>query len=141
MPHKDPVKRREYYKKWKAANKEKVKISNQRYRDKNKEAINARLKKWKKEHPESVHKSFTLKNWKIMGLICDDVESLYNLYMITKKCQKCDCILTSGNPVTVTTKCLDHCHITGKFRNILCNSCNAKLPKQIKNNIIIDEII
>ena len=23
-------------------------------------------------------------------------------------------------------KCMDHCHLTGLFRNILCNSCNSK---------------
>ncbi len=141
MPLKDPVKRKEYYKKWKSANKEKTKITNQRYRDKNKQAINARIKKWKQDHPEATHKSSTLQNWKKMEVKCDDMESLYNLYMSTEFCWHCGCKLTTGKPMTSTTKCLDHCHITGLFRAILCCGCNSKLPKQIKNNININEII
>ena len=64
--------------------------------------------------------------------------------MSTEFCWQCGVILTTGKVRTSTTKCLDHCHITGLFRAILCHCCNAKQPrqpKQIKNNININEII
>ena len=27
-------------------------------------------------------------------------------------------------PFSKYRKCMDHCHLTGEYRNILCNSCN-----------------
>jgi hypothetical protein len=36
----------------------------------------------------------------------------------------CDVKLTTGR-CGGSRKCLDHCHITGKFRNIICHVCNT----------------
>ena len=64
--------------------------------------------------------------WKKRGLNMKHFEIIYLLYLSTTNCDKCHCILTDGKPIKSTTKCLDHSHKTGKFRNILCHSCNVK---------------
>ncbi len=162
MPHKDPVKRKEYGKKyreenkekerlrvknWRKENPEKIRLGGKKYREENKEKVSERKKNWRKENPEIYHKSFTISKWKQQGLIMDDedeYESIYYLVMSTENCEGCGCILTDNKPRTSTSRCLDHDHFTGKFRAVLCISCNSKQPrqhKQIKNNINIDEII
>lgn len=39
-------------------------------------------------------------------------------------CNLCKCIFSDKNP-----KVADHCHLSGKFRQTLCNTCNLKLQK------------
>ena len=70
-------------------------------------------------------------NWKRRGLIWESVDELndiYNRYLNSLRCEKCSGEYTKNNK-----KCMDHDHITGKFRNILCIACNVvtdvKLPK------------
>ena len=66
------------------------------------------------------------KQWRFKGLICNDVDVIYDKYMNTTNCDNCDCVLTEDKRNTSTTKCMDHDHNTGLFRNILCQSCNVK---------------
>tara|TARA_R110000782_G_scaffold202504_1_gene291036 strand:- start:387 stop:695 length:309 start_codon:yes stop_codon:yes gene_type:complete len=47
-------------------------------------------------------------------------------YLGTTHCEECDIELTEDRYNTPTTRCLDHDHYTGKFRNILCFVCNIK---------------
>jgi len=62
-----------------------------------------------------------IKEWKFVGLISDDYNAVYDRWLNTKNCDCCNKILTAtGN----TRKSMDHCHKTGKFRNILCHNCN-----------------
>lgn len=61
--------------------------------------------------------------------------------MSTENCEGCECILTESKPQTSTSRCMDHDHITGEFRAVLCIGCNSKQPrqhKQIINNTNID---
>ncbi len=111
MPHKDPEKRKEYIRKWKAVNKEKIKLEN---------------KKYKIKYPEQYHKTQTISRWKERGLIDNDYEGLYYIYIGTKFCWCCGCILTGSKPRTSTSKCMDHDHETGKFRGVICHMCNAR---------------
>ena len=113
MPYKDPEKKkqraREYY-------------------QENKEKIYDKTKQYQKEYrqtPEGI-KSNRISNWKITGLICDDIDGLYEHYLKTTHCDECGVELTYDKISTSTTKCMDHCHETGEFRNILCHSCNIK---------------
>lgn len=85
-------------------------------------------KKKEKEYRESNQgkKVGRIASWKYIGLIEDDYNIIYDRYIKTTNCDWCDCILTYDAPIsTATTKCMDHCHVTGKFRNILCCACNS----------------
>ena len=75
-------------------------------------------------------KSNRISKWKSYGVICDDWDVLYEKYINTEFCEDCKCELTEDRYNTKTTRCLDHDHNTGLFRNVVCNSCNAKLPRQ-----------
>tara|TARA_R110000787_G_scaffold1144_2_gene4096 strand:+ start:165 stop:650 length:486 start_codon:yes stop_codon:yes gene_type:complete len=117
-------------KKWKKENKEKVKAEGRKYYQKNKE----RLAAYQKSIPERTRKSKGIWLWKIRGLICDDYNELYEKYINTTNCELCDVELTTDRHNTKTTRCLDHDHYTGLFRNVVCHTCNSRLPKQYKKD-------
>ena len=115
---------REYQKKYRETNKEKILDYAQEYRKNNKEKI----KEYRKT--PSGKKTLTKASWKRWGLNMENFEEIYNIYITTTTCNKCKILLTTGSKTTCTTKCMDHCHYSGEFRRILCNSCNCKEPKQ-----------
>ena len=83
----------------------------------------------------SGNKSCRISSWKKRGLV-DDYDMVYERYQNTKYCDICNVLLTScrkgGNQ-----KQMDHCHKTGKFRNILCQRCNtADTTRTIPKNQI-----
>jgi len=108
MPFKDKDKAREYaklyYREWRK--------KNYQYKD--------------KKTPEQLLMNKRIRNWKNMGLICDDYEKLYDKYIHTEFCELCNIKLTDENKTSNTKRCLDHDHKTGLFRNIVCKCCNGK---------------
>ena len=112
-------KRTEYDKKYREEKKEKRK----EYREKNKE----KLKQQEKEYwqTEAGKKSMRLKNWRRSGLKHENYDEIYEYYLNCKNCENCNVELTDGNTAS-NRKCMDHSHITGEFRNILCATCNTK---------------
>jgi len=73
---------------------------------------------------ENGKKKCIIVDWKHKGLI-DDYDLVYEKYINTEYCEKCKVKLTSSRYATPTRKSMDHDHLTGKFRMILCNCCNA----------------
>ena len=65
-------------------------------------------------------KSTMIYNWKKSGLIYDDYDELYEVYINTMECQHCQIEFTKNN-----WRCLDHNHETGLFRKIVCHRCNV----------------
>ena len=57
MPYKDPRRRKEYQKKWKQENKEKIIEINRKYRQKNKEKLNEADKKYYEDNKDKVRES------------------------------------------------------------------------------------
>ena len=112
MPHKDPEKHKEYQRQYREQNRKKI----QEYR----------------QTPEYI-RSNRIKHWKNRGVVCDNFDALYDHYTSTSFCNACRVELTIDKKRSSTTKCLDHCHNTGLFRNILCHSCNIK---RRENNIL-----
>ena len=76
------------------------------------------------------HKAKTKRNWKRNGLITDKFEEIYKEYIYATNCDLC------GKEFTNTRdRQMEHCHETGQFRNIVCNSCNLlKKDRKQSNN-------
>ena len=65
-------------------------------------------------------KSTMIYKWKKSGLIYDNYDELYDVYINTMECQHCQTEFTKKN-----CRCMDHNHETGLFRKIICNRCNT----------------
>ena len=78
------------------------------------------------------HKSKTLANWKREGLIESDeqIEFIYTDYIYGIHCDLCGEFYKSTKD-----RQMEHCHETGEFRNIVCQSCNLRKAdvKRTKN--------
>jgi hypothetical protein len=102
--------------------KERRRIIEKRYYDKNKQKTYEASLIWKKNNPEKVKKSEAIRNWKRRGIIDGDYETLYNEFLNTKECWIC------GHDFSKYVKCLDHDHDIidePNIRYICCNYCNG----------------
>jgi len=84
-------------------------------------------KNYNKNYPKTPHGKINIMitKWKHNGLKCEsreDYELIYDKWLNSSRCDECNCEYSKGN-----RKCMDHCHDTGLFRNILCHSCNTNL--------------
>ena len=120
MPYKDPEKRREYARKWYETNSEKI----NEYVRINKEKIKEKNKNFKENNPKKVKKY----KWKFNGLNMENFEEIYIRYEMAIFCDICECVLNVEGDYN-TTKCMDHDHDTGDFRNIVCQYCNIHICK------------
>ena len=101
-------------------NREKEKKRHKIYYDNNLDKERIRSKKYRES--ESGSKIEKIKGWKQRGLI-DNYDKVYQRYEYTLFCDECRCDLDQCEK---SVKSMDHDHITGLFRNILCRSCNIK---------------
>lgn len=103
----------------------------------NKAYIQEQSKKWyqnNKEHrkewsqTEQGIKSNRISTWKSYeGMSSQDHnwDEIYDIYISTDICDYCNVELVEGNYGS-NKKCLDHNHITGEIRGILCHTCNTR---------------
>ena len=133
---------REYNRQYYQKNKEKLAEHIKQYYQENKEKKAENMKQYRQKHQEKAaeyikqyqqtpqgKKVRRISQWKRKGLIDsdnDNYESIYNHYINTTQCENCDVELTEDRYNTSTTRVLDHSHITGQFRNILCCACNNR---------------
>jgi len=76
------------------------------------------------------HKSKIRCIWKSYGLIMDNFEEIYNNYIYATHCQLCNKEFTNTRD-----RQMEHCHVTGQFRNIVCRSCNQlKADVKLQSN-------
>ena len=126
MPYKNIEDKREAQRRYREKYRDKLNEKKRQYCKDNKEKISASDKEYHKNNPHIG----TINNWKRIGLIETEqytYDQLYKFYMCTTHCELCDVELTDGIPYNSnTTRCMDHDHKTGLFRNILCFSCNIK---------------
>jgi hypothetical protein len=89
----------------------------------------ANCAEYRANNKETVKMSYIISKWIARGLIETDqytYEELYIAYLCCDECELCGVTLTTDKRCS-TTKCMDHDHKTGVFRNIVCLTCNNKL--------------
>lgn len=107
---------------WRDNNREKVKEDSKKYYQANREKAIKRMTEYAKT-PKG-KKVRAIARWKIRGVISNDYDKLYENYMNTKCCENCDQEFGPHGTPENNWRCLDHCHVTGEFRQVLCNMCN-----------------
>jgi len=121
MPYKDKQKQKEYHKNYNEKNIEKKKEQKKEWYEVNKEQIKEYFKT-----PQG-KKIRRINDWKQSGLISEDYDKIYEIYVNTWECDNCGIELVEGN-YGANRRCMDHNHRTGEFRNILCGTCNIMRP-------------
>jgi hypothetical protein len=95
-----------------------------RYREKNREKIRVRALEYHKEKRDNVVKNSTLK--KSFNMTLEDYNQM--LLKQNNKCAICNNFEKSKTKYGVIRKlAVDHCHQTGKIRDLLCSQCNRAL--------------
>ena len=115
-------KRKEYYE----THKEEKKLYGIQYYIYNKEKLSEHKKLYRKtEKSKNLER---ISKWKQRGLLDhfnDNYETICRIYLSTKFCDDCGFELNIEGD-NRTRKCMDHCHKSGYFRNILCSNCNIR---------------
>ena len=121
-----PRDRKQYQKEYSEKNKEIIKQHKKQYYEENKEKIKEQKKEYRKT-PQG-KKVRIITTWKQRGLkeTKEKIQELYEIYTTIKYCEACDIELTRTGKNTATDVCLDHCHTTGRFRLMLCRTCNTQ---------------
>lgn len=93
-------------------------------------------KRNKLPHRIQAHKTYarkrlhTLANrryqWKSQGMKSQNWYDVFDRYYSTNKCELCNVKLEG---LSKYKKCLDHHHLTGEVRNIVCAVCNCERNK------------
>tara|TARA_R110000796_G_scaffold2453_2_gene9681 strand:+ start:46 stop:498 length:453 start_codon:yes stop_codon:yes gene_type:complete len=80
------------------------------------------------KYPEETKKTKTKYQWKKNGLKFteDEFNLIYDRWSKSTNCELCNHDYSSSQ------KCMEHSHITGKFRCICCNRCNSNMPDKKK---------
>jgi hypothetical protein len=73
-----------------------------------------------KEHNDK--KSMRISDWKINGIIDEDLHAVYDYYIKETHCMVCFKVYKN-----TFDKCLDHDHKTGEIRYICCRKCNTNI--------------
>jgi len=89
-----------------------------KYYEANKEARIEAAKKRYRENPDRKRVCDISRKY---GLTKEEAASV----LTVTSCQICGSVLTSGT--TKTSRVVDHCHGTNRFRGVLCSSCNIGL--------------
>ena len=122
--HKEQNDRTEYIKTYYQEKKEEINEKNKNYYQENKEEINDRHKEY--SQTPAGKKSNKISSWKLQGLqeTKEDLDWIYDLYLNQELCYSCDVKLTRDSVCCPTQSCLDHNHLTNRFRQICCRACN-----------------
>jgi len=121
--------RAEYAREWRKKNPEKVAAHAKKTRIKNREKVRARQKEWGEKNKE--HRAEKGRKWynenkertrnsqliRVFGITLDE----YNI-MLDKQNDRC---AICGENVGGKSFAVDHDHLSGKVRGLLCGSCNV----------------
>tara|TARA_R110000737_G_scaffold244136_1_gene255096 strand:+ start:228 stop:695 length:468 start_codon:yes stop_codon:yes gene_type:complete len=105
--------KREYYQN----NKEHIAEKYREYYENNKEHLNKTSKEY--SQTPAGKKAWTMDNWRRKG-VKNVNEEMYNHYIAATHCECCSKEFSSSRD-----RHLDHDHITGEFRWVICCRCNS----------------
>ena len=103
MPYSDPQQKKDNSKRWYEENKQRI------------------LQKRKENYQNKTHKQNKIRSFKNQGFK-GDLEEVYDIHMSTEFCNDCNVKLINGT--SKNSRCADHNHITGYYRNTICMRCN-----------------
>ena len=123
---------REYY----AKNREKICAQKASYRA-NSESYQEYIKEYHKGDKSKAYreeyvktdankKSKRICKWKSAGVKHPNFNELHDIWKAATNCADCNVILVESGVNGANRKCLDHDHITGLFRGIVCHACNGR---------------
>ena len=84
------------------------------------------IKDYQMEYRKNNKEKITITQWKKNGIRSENFHKLFKIFNKAMNCYFCN--VQFGN-TTRNRKCLDHDHLSGYPRFILCNICNTKLRK------------
>lgn len=90
-----------------------------------KNKLRMREKRLNPETKLQILKIDTLSNWRRKRKLRGDLEEVWNVCFNTKQCYNCNRELIHNSSGSAKV-CMDHNHITGYFRHVLCNKCNTQ---------------
>jgi len=79
------------------------------------------------EYWEANGKRRCMLQWKYRGVVPPmglTMEELHDFYMSVPDCETCGVELTKD--IFSNRRCLDHSHVTGAFRKVVCHRCNME---------------
>lgn len=129
--------KKEYQVEYHNRNREKIKKQRREYYALNKE----RIQQLKKDvyNPEKQRNSRLLKQY---GITLD----AYNLLLISQN-NECACcginqneLKTSNNQFGGKSLVVDHCHVTGNVRTLLCNRCNTVVGMLNEDTVTLNKV-
>ena len=113
--------RKAYMKEYVQKHKKNIKEYKKNWCNINFEKRRQKLKEYHKTH--EFKKSHTISTWKTLGLklFGYTYDEVYEYYLDCDNCEVCNKDISMGGH----QRNMDHCHYTGIFRWVLCNSCNT----------------
>lgn len=125
--------RKEYDKKYRSANKEKLRAKNKEYHETNKDKRRAQMKEYdaankdkRKEYNKEYHET-NKDNRREYNLLKKYGISLNDYNILFNKQNGCCKICGVNELLLKGSLCVDHCHSTGKVRGLLCKACNLMI--------------
>ena len=92
---------------------------------------------WKINNPDAYKESCRRRNLKKkFGITLEEYETLY-----LSQQGKCACCGIEKPNTGINGLVVDHCHITGKVRELLCTQCNTALGLLKEDEFIIDSLL
>jgi|DEB0MinimDraft_10_1074344.scaffolds.fasta_scaffold07896_3 hypothetical protein len=116
-------------KRYREKNKEKKKLNDKLYYEKNKEKIIGRVQEYNKSYVIENSHIKKISEWKCKyGIKLRPNEDWLSVYLYWKTCERCELCNIELIDGTGELNCrnLDHDHDTGFIRNVLCWGCNIK---------------
>lgn len=119
--------------------KEHIKLSQVKWRDKNKDKIVEYNLTFREKNPtyhtayfktKQGRKSNRINGWKQKGVVHPNFDLLYDQYLNTSHCTNCTVELCEGKKTN--SRCLDHLHeapsypMLTNFRAVICTKCNVR---------------